>query len=229
MPSSVSVFRRRTGLAVLTVRQRPGVTGFRFSAAQNFDGAFTAFQIVPSYGFRSLSVRNSDAPIGDQFRGQTVFVFNPSDYSAAVPAVRDDVPFYVRVEAQLPGGVYGPPESMQIILPYSSVPNPPVILRGVAPAGLGYTGGVVTGALEINLPGLCTDFVVRNQSTGSQLFLAFDRGTSTGPGGPEYQVAPGAELSMDYANAGRVFLRGGTGGSADVEAVFTRRTQPLNQ
>ncbi len=226
MPSSVSVFRRRTGLVVLTVRRRPGVTGFRFSAAQNFDGAFTAFQTVPNYGFRSLSVRNANAPIGAPFRDECVFVFSPADYSATVPAVRDDVPFYVRIEAQLPGGAFGAPESMQIVLPYSSVPNPAVILRGVAPAGLGYTGGVVTGSLEIGLPGLCSDFVVRNQSTGSQLFLAFDRGTSTGPGGPEYQIGPGAEVSLDYAYAARVFLRGGTGGSADVEAVFTRKTQP---
>jgi hypothetical protein len=228
MPSSVSVLRRVAGLIVLAVRQRPGVTGFRFSAAANFDSPFIAFQTVPSYGFRSPGAQTSVAPIGSPHRGSCVFAFSPSDYSSSVPAVRDDVPFYVRIEPRLQGGAFGTPEPMQIILPYSPVPNPPVIIRGVAPAGLGYTGGVVTGALEICLPGLCTDFVVRNQSTGSQLFLSFDRGVSTGPGGPEYQVGPGGEFSTDYANASRVFLRGGTGGSADVEAIFTRKTQPLN-
>ena len=130
MPSSISVLRRRQGLVELTVRRRPGSTGFRFSAAANFDAAFTAFQVVPSYGLSSPSVQSRNAPIGSQFRDECRFVFSPSDYSATVPAVRDDQPFYVRIEQQNPNGTFGSPEGVQIILPFSTVPNPAVMIHG---------------------------------------------------------------------------------------------------
>lgn len=222
MPSSISVFRRRQNLVDLTVRLRASVTGFRFSAAANFDSAFTAFQVVPNCGFRSRSVPAPDGVIGSQFRDECRFVFAPSDYSASVIAVRDGFPFYVRVEPRNANGTFGPPEAMQIILPYSTVPNRAVILHGTAPAAS------PTGAVEVNLPGLCDDFTIKNQSTGSNLFISFDHGTSTGPAGPEFLVSPGQVLDMDFANASRVFVRGGTAGSAELYSVFTQKTQPLN-
>lgn len=222
MPSSISVFRRRLGLVELTVRKRAGVTGFRFSAAANFDAPFTAFQTVPNYGVRSVTAPSSNGVIGSQFRDECRFVFSPLDYTATVPAVRDDIPFYVRIEPQLADGTFGPPEPMQIIIPYDTVPNPAVILHGVA------TGVVPSAAVEINLPGLCNDFTIKNVSTGANLFVSFAHGTATGAQGPEYLVGPVGILEMDYANAARVFVRGGTAGAAEMYAVFTRKTQPLN-
>lgn len=222
MPSSISVVRRRVGLVDLTVRQRTGVTGFRFSAASNFDGSFTAFQTVPNYGLRSLSVQTKNEAIGDQFRGQCRFVFSPLDYTASFPAVRDDIPFYVRIEPQNADGTFGPAEAMQIVLPYDTAPNPAVILHGIA------TGVIPSAAVEINLPGLCNDFTIRNVSTGANLFVSFAHGTATGAAGPEYLIGPVGILEMDYANASRLFVRGGTAAAAEMYAVFTRKTQPLN-
>ncbi len=221
MPSSISVLSRRVGLVDLGVRQRTGVTGYRFLAASNFDGVFTVFQTVGVGGFRSPSAQTFNAPIGSQFRGWTRFVFSPLDYAATFPAVRDDVPFYVRIQPVLAGGVFGPVEAMQIVLPYSTVPNRAVLLRGTA------TAAGPTASMEINLPGLCTDFNIRNGSSGTRLFVGFDRATSTGFAGPEYMVAPGASLEMDYPQASRVFIRGESG-SAEIYAVLTQKTQPLN-
>ena len=89
-------------------------------------------------------------------------------------------------------------------------------------------GAVPSAAFEINLPGLCNDFTIRNVSTGSNLFVSFSHQTATGAAGPEYLVGPAGILEMDYANAARLFVRGGTGGSAEMYAIFTRKTQPLN-
>ncbi len=222
MPSSISVSRRRQGLVELTVPRRAGSTGFRFSAASNFDAAFAAFQVVPNYGLRSRSAPPSDGVIGHQFRDECRFVFVPSDYTAVVPAVRDDLPFYVRIEQMNPNGTFGSPEGMQIVLPYNTVGNPATVLHGVA-AATGYTG-----AVEINLPGVCEDFTVKNGTSGANLFVSFGDSSGTGPQGPEYLVANGDDLNLNYAAASRLYVRGGTGGSAEIYAVCTRKTQPLN-
>ncbi len=136
--------------------------------------------------------------------------------------MRDDIPFYARIEPQLTSGAFGPAEPMQIILPYNTVPNEAVIIHGTAAAG------VPSAALEINLPGLCNDFSIKNVTSGKDLYVSFAHGTSTGPQAPEFLVAGGETLDMDYANAARVFVRGGTGGSAEIYSVFTQKTQPLN-
>jgi hypothetical protein len=222
MPSSISVSRRRQGLVELTVPRRAGSTGFRFSAAANFDAPFTAFQVVPNYGLRSKSAPQADGVIGHQFRDECRFVFVPSDYTVAVPAVRDDLPFYVRIEQMNPNGTFGSPEGMQIVLPYNTVGNPAVVLHGTAVA----TG--VTGSLEINLPGVCEDFTIKNGSTGANLFVSFGDNAGTGPVGPEYLVTQGDDLNLNYAAASRLYVRGGTAASAEVYAVCTRKTQPLN-
>jgi hypothetical protein len=222
MPSSISVSRRRQGLVELTVPRRAGSTGFRFSAAPNFDGLFTPFQVVPNYGLRSRSAPPADGVIGHQFREECRFVFAPSDYTVAVPAVRDDLPFYVRIEQMNPNGTFGLPEGMQIILPYNTVGNPAVVLHGTAVA----TG--VTGALEINLPGVCEDFTIKNGSSGANLFVSFGNNAGTGPVGPEYLVTSGDDLNLNDAATSRLYVRGGTAASAEVYAICTRKTQPLN-
>lgn len=222
MPSSISVFRRRQGLVELTVPRRPGSTGFRFSAASNFDATFTAFQVVPNYGLRSRSAPQTDGVVGSQFRDECRFVLVPSDYTVAVPAVRDDLPFYVRIEQMAPDGTFGVPEGMQIVLPYNTVGNPALVLHGTATA----TG--VTGAMEINLPGVCEDFTIKNGSSGSNLFVSFGDNAGTGPVGPEYLVANGDDLNLNYAAASRLYVRGGTAAAAEVYVICTRKTQPLN-
>ncbi len=222
MPSSISVYRRRQGLVELTVPVRAGSTGFRFSAAANFDSPFSAFQTVPNYGLRSKSAPLSDGAIGDPFRDKCRFVFVPSDYTAAVPAVRDDLPFYVRIEQMNPNGTFGSPEGMQIVLPYNTVPNHALVLHGTAVA----TGA--TGAVEINLPGVCEDFTIKNGTSGANLFVAFGAGAGTGPVGPEFLVSNGDDLNLTDAAASRLYVRGGTGGSSEVYAICTQKTQPLN-
>lgn len=207
------------GLVDLTVRQRPGVIGFRFSAASNFDSSFTAFQTVPNYGYRSATAPQPD-DVGSQFRDQCRFLFNPSDYTASVPAVRDDLPFYVRLEPQNPDGSFGAAEAMHLVLPYAPGPNRSVVLHGFAP-----TAASATGAREIQLPQLCNDFLIKNQSTGAALNVAFERGQGNGP---EYRVDPGKDLTLDYTTIYELFVRGESGSAAELYAVLTVKNNPFS-
>lgn len=223
MPRSISVVRRRTGLVDLTVRQRPGKIGFRFGAAANFDVAFTTFQVVPNHGFKTPDIPDSDAvgAIGSQFRDQVRFLFNPGFYTASVAAVRDDKPWFIRLEAQNPDGTFDAPEAMHMIMPFGSTPLRAVQLSGTVPSGAD-----LTASLEIQLPMLCDDFEIQNDGA-ADMYVAFERGAVVGP---EYRVPPLSaqfmNLSKTLTNVSQVFMRG-NGGTTTISAIFTAKNNPI--
>lgn len=219
MPRSISIVRRRVGYVDLQVPKRSGKTGFRFSAASNFDSSFTNFQVVSNDGFRSVSLRQDvRGNLGNQSRDHVRFLFDPSDYTASIPAVRDDVPFFIRLEARNPDGSFDAPEGAHMVLPQLFGPQPPVLLHGDAPTGAG-----LTGSQEIQLPALCDDFEIRNQSTGSDLHVAFDRGSVNGT---EFLVGPGQSLDQVRTTVYQIFVRGESGSATELFAILTLRNGP---
>lgn len=220
MSSSISIVRRLPNVIDATIGVRPGIIGFRFSAAANFDLPFVAFQTVPNVGCKSPSVPDLGA-IGSQFKDQVRFLFNPNDYTATVPAVRDDKQFFIRIEAQNPDGTFQPPETIHTVMPVYPSPHRPIILHGNAP-----TGSVLTHSIEVELPQVCNDFEIRNGSTGTNLFVAFERPTSS-PTGPEFLIKPGESLTRIYTNIAKVCMRG-DGGVVEVYSIYTLKDSPSN-
>ena len=215
MPRSISIVRRKANLVDLTIRRRTGITGFRFGASPNFDAAFVAFATVPNYGIKSPSVPDVAAGyVGSQFRDQMRFLFDPADYVATAPALVDTDPFYLRVESQNPDGTFNAPEAMHLVLPASSNPNRPFIIRGTVPnlASLALS-------IEIQLPMQCNDFDIQNDGA-APLFLAFE------PTGAEYQVLPVSAAFRAFeqyvTSVSQVFLRG-AGGSTIISSAWTLR------
>lgn len=219
MARSISVYRRKDNLVDLLVRHRTGKTGFRFGAASNFDAAFTTFAVVPNYGLRSPSVPEAYAgSVGDQFRGQARFIFDPVDYVATATALIDVNPFFLRIEARNPDGTFDAPEAMHLILPPPVEPNRIINLRGTVPVGAS-----LATALEIQLPGQCNDFEILNDGAAI-MFAAFH------PTGGEYQVDPVTSsfraFEQQITSVSQVFVRG-AGGTTTASMVFTLRNNQI--
>ena len=217
MARSISIVRRKTDLVDLTVRRRDGITGFRFSAATNFDTAFTAFATVPNQGIVSPSVPQAAVvSAGSQFRGLVRFVFDPADYVATAAALVDSNPFFLRIESRNPDGSFNAPEAMHLVLPATPGPasNRVFNLRGTVPSG-----AALANSLEIQLPMQCTDFEIQNDGA-SILFIAFE------PTGGEYQLSPVASVFRSFSqvrsSVSQVFLRG-SGGTTTISSVWTLR------
>lgn len=223
MPRSISVVRRRAGVVDLTVRRRPGKIGFRFSAASNFDKAFTNFQDVLNHGYRSPTAPELGA-IGSQFKDEVRFLFNPADYTPTVPHVRDTTPFFIRISAMNPDGSFDPPEAMHVILPYSSDPHRSMLLAGTVPTGFN-----IHDSVEIQLPMQCNDWEIQNDG-GADAYLAWERGPTGSTGAPEFRLQPVTtafkNVEQIYTSVSQVFIRG-AGGTTVISAIFTLRNNPV--
>ena len=219
MSRSISVVRRKPDLVDLTVRKRPGIIGFRFGAAVNFDTAFTTFATVPNHGIKSPSVHAVHAGhVGSQFRDQVRFLFDPADYVATAAALIDTDPFFLRIESQNPDGSFNVAEAMHMILPGPAQAHRALILRGTVASQAS-----LAASLEIQLPMQCTDFDVQNDGA-APLLMAFH------PTGAEYQVLPvtSAFSSKEQytTSVSQVFLRG-SGGSTTISSTWTLRNEAL--
>jgi len=219
MPRTFSVARRRINLVDITVPRRDNITGFRFSAAGNFDLAFTAFQVVPNDGVKILAPGVVNIPLpGSQRRDHVRFVFDPDEYTAGVPVVRDDTPFFVRLESRNPNGTFNPPEAMQLVLPYSSIPHRSVALTGTVPLG-----AALANSVEIQLPMQCNDFEFRNEGAAI-LAAAFERP------GTEVLIQPTASVFRSFeqiiTSISQIFVRG-AGGATTMTAIFTLRNDSM--
>lgn len=219
MARSISIYRRKPNLVDLLVRRRIGKKGFRFSAASNFDSSFIAFATVPNYGVKSRNVKDVySMTVGDQFRDQMRFLFDPSDYVTTAPALIDTSPFFLKIEAQNQDGTFDAAEAMHLVLPPSIEPRRIVNLRGTIPIG-----AAISNSLEIQLPSQCYDFQILNDGAAN-LFVAFH------PSGGEYQVFQVSTTYTEYTStlsaATQIFLRG-SGGSTTVSLSFTLRNDAM--
>lgn len=217
MPRVISVDRRRNGIVDLSVRRRAGVKGFQFKASSNWDGAFTLFESVPNHGFKSATCPEAAYGYG-RYDHVVRFLFNPTDYTVGVPAVRDDTPFYILAAPINDDGSVGPNEAIHVILPYNSAPNRSFVMAGTAPSGAN-----LAASIEVQLPQNCNDFDISNDGAAN-LYVAFERP------GAEYLVQPTStafkSFEQAFTNVNQVFLRG-AGGSTTVSIAFTIRNNPL--
>lgn len=199
MARNLSLYRRRPGLVDIVFPARPGAASYLFEVASNWDTAMASFQVVPAFGYRSPGVPEQGS-VGSQFRGKTRFLFNPSDYTGTVPAMNDSKPFYVRITQTNVDGSTLPAEAQHLILPYSSAPNRPLVLRGTAPAAAD-----ITGSIEVQLPMQCRNARFQVDGAGDA-FVAFE------PVGPEVRVpslsVEFSTVELTYAAFSQVFLRG---------------------
>ncbi len=231
MARYLSLYRRRTNLVDLNLQSGPGsliaaratAFAYQFQAAGNFDASYTTFQVVPaSGGFKSVSVPDVgfDSEQFSQSRTPylTRFKFAPNDYTTVVAAVNDSLPFWVRVVQVNTNGTTNAPEAGQLILPYSSAPNRPLILSGTAPSAVS-----IATSLELQLPMEVTNVQIQNNG-GVPLYVA------TEPNGPEWIVQPlGSDetnLYTVYPAITQLFVRG-SGGTCPFNVIGAIRNNPV--
>jgi hypothetical protein len=224
MPRSISVTRRRPNLIDLNIRRRAGVIGFEFGVADNFDAAFAPFQLVPNTGMQILDTSNPprsvNVPVpGSQHRDLVRFVFDPDVYTATVPALVDNTPFFVRVRPQLADGTYGPYEAMHMVLPYNPSPHRAVHLYGVVAQAAD-----LAHSLEIQLPMQCNDIEISNDGNAN-LWISFDGNT-----GAEFLISPVTAIfkSMEQfiTSPYQMFVRGDAG-ATNLNAILTLKNNPI--
>lgn len=211
MPREFSLTRRRPKVIDLLVdvdpTKSPPVAAWQFEAAVSFNGPFVAISTMGLGGMRSKTVK--DYSYSDSFRGKVRFVWNPEDFVAALPAIKDDMPIFLRVKTKdLGSGSFGSPGAVHVVTPYDPSAHPPIHLAGDAP-----TGGSLADALEIQLPKNCHQFIFENLG-GVNLFLAISAA------GPEYKLKPGTILELFDTTSAVVFVRG-EGGTTELRGVCT--------
>lgn len=197
MSRSLSITRRKLGLIDCSLPVRSGVASYSFDWATNFDAAYATFQNVPANGMVTRSVFDVSGGIcsDSQFRGKTRFAFSPADYG--IPDLSD---IWLKIRPINFDGSLGAYEAGQLVLPYSSQPNRPVILYGNAP-------NVATQALalEIQLPSQVINPQFQNNSS-NDLFVSFDLN------GTEFRIRPATTVqalpSMVYGSFSQLFVRG---------------------
>jgi hypothetical protein len=110
-------------------------------------------------------------------------------------------------------------EPPQLILPFSSQPNRPVVLSGTAPSAVS-----LATSLEIQLPMQVNNIQVQNTG-GANLYVAFE------PTGPEFVVYPLASaftnLYETYPAASQIFVRG-SGGTTTFNMISALRNNPIS-
>ncbi|HED06031.1 MAG TPA: hypothetical protein ENI61_05040 [Ignavibacteria bacterium] len=218
MGRSISIYRRKSGLVDLLIRKRVGKTGFRFSAASNFDSTFSQFATVLNNGTKSKTVPDVySMTVGDQFRDQVRFIFNPLDYVSLAPALIDSNQFFLRVEARNADGTFDAPEAMHLILPYPIEPRRLVLLRGDVPAAT-----ALSNSMEIQLPGQCHDFRIMNEGAVNMLMAFHDNGG-------EYPVPPLSSefttFEQFFSSITQIFMRGVLN-SVTISMSLTIRNDP---
>jgi len=211
MPRQFSLTRRRPNVIDLLVdvdpTKSPPVAAWQFEAAVSFNGPFTAIATMGLGGMRSKTVK--DFSYSDSFRGKVRFVWNPEDFVAALPAIKDGMSIFLRVKTKdLGSGSFSSPGAVHVITPYDPSAHPPVHLAGDAPAG-----AILTDALEIQLPKNCHQFIFENLG-GVNLFLAISSA------GPEYKLKPGTILELFDTTSSVVFVRGESG-TTELRGVCT--------
>ena len=199
-----SVNRRRPGLVDIVIPQESGIGSYIFGWSTNFDIAFTDFQTVPTYGYKSKTVVENSAS-SSSFRGLTRFVFNPTDYS-----IDDSKYFWLHVKKVPFGGAPGTASAPHLVLPYSSVPDRALNIHGTV-------GNTTT---ELTLPCDVSNMSFRVEGT-DDLVVAFE------PKGEVFLMPPLATRNTIYSSAfptfNQLFLK-----SAGVSTEFYASFRMLN-
>ena len=207
MDRTLSVIRRRPNLVDVLVPFVYGVAGYRLRWASNFDaGVWTEILTSTNVGYRDPSINPVvlDAiPTRDRVR----IVFDPATYS-----ITDTQSFWVKLSHVSGGGAETVVSAPTLLLPESAHHGiHQVTIQGDAP-----NAADSSGALQLDLPRLMSDFRIHNEAADRNLFV------STEPNGPEQQFRPDAspQVSGLASTQGSLWVRGG-GAPVPFSAVFT--------
>ena len=210
MPVVPRLVRRATGIMDLAIRNRPGVIGYRLSAANDLDTAFsvpTNFLTVRSGDvFSSPTVQRNRAYRNDgSNRGLTRLWLDINDYaSATIPGDTDIL--YLRVAEQTAAGFL--PNGPILVIPppdFFETGRRNLVIVGTAP-DLPSRGNNLPpeSALRVYLPKFAEELRVYNENAvgGDDLYF------SLGIGLVEMRVP--AETNRSYAQSGanEILLRG---------------------
>lgn len=205
--------KRAAGIMDLVIRNRPGVIGYRLSAAKDLDTAFTAptnFLTVRSGDvFSSPTVQRNRAYRNDgSNRGLTRLWLDINDYaSATIPGDTDIL--YLRVAEQTAAGFL--PDGPILVVPppdFFETGRRNLVIVGTAP-DLPSRGNNLPpeDALRVYLPKFAEELRVYNEGAAGGDDLYF----SLGIGLVEMRVP--AEINRSYAESGanEILLRGSGG------------------
>lgn len=214
MLASPRLIRRSTRYVDLSIAHKPGVTGFRLSAANTLDQAHSSatamFTVNQGASFRSKSIRRRRLGLEPgSNRGVTRVIYDPEDYWAAAGTLPHDSEFaYLRLEERLPDGSFKPSGPIFVLPPSLGNANfrPNLVLHGTAPsASATTTGKPPSTAMKVVLPAEVDSFTVKNVDGTNALFVAFSEN------GQEFKVDSGEEPTFFDAVVSAFYLRGDGG------------------
>lgn len=211
MARPFSVYKRATNLVDLIWDHTPGVKSYRVECALNFDESFYPVATVPFDGLILPGTPRDGAFVNLGSRGKVRFRFRPTDLAPNGTPLQDADTFFLRLIPIDFAGVEGTVGPMQMVVPYGTQPNRPIVLSGVIPQGASVDDSVI-----IHLPSQVQGANIR-VSDGASLFISFE------DEGDEYEVADtGPGLDNNFPSFGVIRLRGGAGTST-FSALFSLR------
>lgn len=201
---------RRPGLTTLVVGNRPGVSAYRFGAANTlnaaFAGATTMFTVPIKGSYRSPSLQRTSLGRSDgSYKGQTLVQLNFDDFASATIHGDNAINFVRITELDLAGNPK--PAGPIFVVPapeFFTSPHRSLSLSGTAPdvAALA-TGLPPTGAMVISLPRMTDDLVVFNDDSVG----ANDLYVSLGAGQPEFVIPSGGQIEFPFGGTD-IYLHG---------------------
>jgi len=204
-----SIIRRAPNIVDALIPLQAGVDTYRFAAAQNFDGSFTDIQDVPVQGFLDKAIvlagrRDTLTVLPNQNSAR--FAFDPATYNVAA-GITDTVQFWLRM-TPVTGGTPGTPGPLGLVLPHALHTSPGRFnIAGTAPSV------TVPNARVLELPWGMQNFLIRVESGGGDLGIAWDEGA------PETIISAGTSETIFDAVQPRLIVRG-IGGTADFTTTF---------
>lgn len=210
MPTIPRLTSRYERFVELVLRDRSDLGGYRLSAANTLDTAFsgatTMFTVARNSSYRSKNIRKRGLGRTQyETRGLTWVFYDPEDFWVGGGTLPHDADTgYLRVEEQNLDGTFRPAGPI-LVVPHPSfftTTRPSLIVNGTAPnVAATATGVPPTGALNFVLPRFADSVTLRNTGAAT-LFLAVD------PGQTEIPIAAGTTLTLPDGAVSQLFVRG---------------------
>lgn len=184
---------------------------YRVECALNFDTIFYPVANVPLDGLLYPGAPRDGAFVNIGGRGKVRFRFRPTDLTPNGTPLSDGDTFFLRLIPIDFADDEGDPGAMQMVVPYGTQPNRPIVLSGEVPQGAD-----VGESMVIHLPSQVQGANVKVDS-GSPLFISFEEV------GDEFELTDaGPGLDNNFPSFGVIRLRGG-GGTSTFSALFSLR------
>ena len=209
--------RRYPGVVEMTIRDRPGVVGYRISAAKTansaYAGATPIFTVASGGMFASPTIQRKRLDwSGSSFAGLTRLMFTLDDYAGATVPGDTDIAF-LRVEEEFPASTYLAPGPIFVLPPgdFFETGRRNLIVVGTAP-NVSSRGNNLPplGAMWLAFPRFADELVMYDDEAtgGDPLYF------SLGLGLQEMPVFAATSRTFAEAGANEVLVRGEGGAVA---------------